>query len=251
MLCVPQDKILACCKAAVELNALTVTVPGHDDHDHNHDGGHNDDDDDDEDPPETLEADERLRTNLRRRSELALELDSMMVWLTHLPLCLGAGATQLAVKVRLILHNLWMLSTEPRLQSLAEFVGNVVSFTTDLGTEAGIADFQAPSIRSTLPAWMFPDAHGHGFRAPDDEVEEGFTDPHRPSNADVDADHPQGDRYVFPRALVIGGVIHVCHNLSWKMDQAMSYFDRWLAGLKSIVTLLHDDSTENCISTAA
>lgn len=100
------------------------------------------------------------RTNmisiLQRRAALASELEGYMTWITNFPLCLGQGAASLVTKVRLILHMLWMFASKPWLEHLAASLACVVSFTTDVGTEMGLADFEAPSIRATMAPWMFP-----------------------------------------------------------------------------------------------
>ena len=44
---------------------------------------------------------------------------------------------------------------------------------------------------------------------------------------------------VFPNSMVIAGVLHIFHNLAWKIDRSMNFFDSFLIGLKSLVTLLH------------
>ena len=85
-----------------------------------------------------------------------------------MPGCLGAGATGLPTKVRLILHVFWMMAKPPRLERMSSWLKQVVSFTTDTGVEIGLADFEAPSVRSVMPAWMFPSQHGLAVLPEDD-----------------------------------------------------------------------------------
>ena len=48
-----------------------------------------------------------------------------------------------------------------------------------------------------------------------------------------------GPQRVFPRAMIVPGILHVAHNMALRMDRHLSYWSDWLAGLQSIVTLLH------------
>lgn len=170
---------------------------------------------------------------LKRRHELTASLELLMQWVTNLPQCLGSGATSLSTKVRLILHGFWMFSTHPRLRTMINDIDNVVAFTTDMGTELGLAEFCAPCIRSVMPPWLFPGQQGHVVL----EIDEGVENL---DAADDDmADPVQGNRTVFSRSLLNAGVLHIFHNLSWKIDDAMPSFARWLDGLKALVTLLH------------
>lgn len=89
-----------------------------------------------------LSSRERVCEMLRRRAELAEGLERSLRWITNLPLCLGKGATGLATKVRLVLHLFWMLAPPPRLPNMARQLGDIISFTSDMGTELGISDFE-------------------------------------------------------------------------------------------------------------
>lgn len=177
-------------------------------------------------------SEEEAIATLVRRHELSTALELLMVWVTNLPQCLGSGATSLSTKVRLIMHGFWMFSEHPRLRTMIGDLANVIAFTSDMGTELGLAEFQVPCIRAAMAPWMFPEQHGH----PVLPVDEGLAD----ANADDDADcDPMQERPVFPRALVIPGVLHIFHNLSWKIDDSMPSFKKWLDGMKSVVTLMH------------
>ena len=216
MMLIAEDSIVKCCMALNELISLAFRF------------------DDDRDTNQLL----------RRRSELGEELVGYISWVTNTPACLGAGATGLATKVRLILHCLWMMATPPRLPSLLGFLDRVVSFTTDMGTEIGMSDFEAPSVRSLMCPWMFPAQHGMRVLPADD----GCEDPDVPHGCDPETEK----RHVFPRSLVVPGMLHIFHNLSWKMDESMKYFAEWLVGLKAVITLLHykqnrDVFAERCV----
>eukprot|EP00969_Alexandrium_andersonii_P153991 6808192-Alexandrium_andersonii.AAC.1 len=53
-----------------------------------------------------------------------------------------------------------MLSLPPRLESLIRLANSTIGFATDLGTEVGVADFQAPTVRSSMAPWLFPERSG-------------------------------------------------------------------------------------------
>jgi hypothetical protein len=49
-----------------------------------------------------------------------------------------------------------------------------------------------------------------------------------------------GSQHVFKHAIISGGILHVVHNLSWKMDSCLSGFKQYLDSLKAVVCLLHE-----------
>lgn len=116
-----------------------------------------------------------------------------------------------------------------RLQSVIARSEAVTSFTTDMGTEMGLADVVAPTYRAALPPWLYPEAHG--ARVLPDHVDS--------DDGTVDIDEEMQSKRVFPRAMVVAGVLHITHNLSLKMDRHMQLWDWWLSGLQALVTLLH------------
>ena len=69
------------------------------------------------------------------------------------PSALGLRRTNLAHKAAALVHSI-ALETNHSLESLEAELSNVVSFTTDLGTEAGIPDFRCMSALELMPSWM-------------------------------------------------------------------------------------------------
>ena len=157
-----------------------------------------------------------------------------MVRIVNLPQFLASGAATLANKVRLLVFVLWMSVPPPRVASVRTVVANVVCATTDMGTELGIGEFEAP-LRSVLPAWALPArADEEGGLQEDLGLEADCVD----ASPDSVGDDVHGDR-VFPHGMIVAGMMHIIHNLSWLADSKLQHFDTWLAGLKSIVALLH------------
>ena len=132
-----------------------------------------------------------------------------------------------------ILHIFWMMGgggdAPARLGSVLRLAGSVVAFTTDMGTEMGLADVHVPSMKAALPPWLFPAAHGARVLPVDGDADGG----------DEGLDAAAGSRRAFPVALVSPGMLHIIHNLSLRMDRHMAYWSDWLSGLQSLVTLLH------------
>jgi hypothetical protein len=169
-----------------------------------------------------------VETLLTRRAEIGRLLESRFGILPSIPQMLASGNAGVSKNMSLFLHSLWMMVSPPRLLNLAMVCSNVVGFTTDMGTELGLADFAATSLRSVLPAWVMP-SQDAGLQA-----DFGFViDEEVGDNENVTA------RPVFPLGMVIAGNLHVIHNLTWFSDTKLSKFDWFLEGLKQVVTLLH------------
>ena len=68
---------------------------------------------------------------------------------------------------------------------------------------------------------------------------EGLPDHVDSDDGTVHIDEEMQSKRVFPRAMVVAGVLHITHNLSLKMVRFMQLWDWWLSGLQALVTLLH------------
>ena len=88
-----------------------------------------------------------------------------------------------------------------RLQSVIARSEAVTSFTTDMGTEMGLADVVAPTYRAALPPWLYPEAHG--ARVLPDHVDS--------DDGTVHIDEEMQSKRVFPKAMVVAGVLHITH----------------------------------------
>ena len=120
------------------------------------------------------------------------------------PCGLGVKASSLEHKLRSVLHSLYLHTPElppsTPLQSLRAVCANVYSFTTDMGTEIGIADYKVPHLSNVLPPWCNPGASS-GSLMPD------TGDPDL--NFDAQELEPQP---VWPNALLIPGLLHIIDN---------------------------------------
>lgn len=161
-----------------------------------------------------------------------------------MPQMLASGNASLAKKVTLLLHTLWMTIGPPRMHGVLNVCNNIMSFTTDMGTELGLAEFEAKDLRSVLPSWLSGKATPDGRLFRDD----GFI-------ADEELDLPRHTQRVFPSGLIVAGNLHIIHNLSWFSNSKLKSFSWFVDGLKHVVTLLHyrhhrERFIEHCVLTS-
>ena len=67
-----------------------------------------------------------------------------------------AKATSIEHKTRGVLHGLSLDLHRPLSHTLPSLLQQVVSFTTDLGTESGIIDYTTHKLQDILPEWLWP-----------------------------------------------------------------------------------------------
>eukprot|EP00959_Pyramimonas_sp_CCMP1952_P069737 1455598-Pyramimonas_sp.AAC.1 len=126
------------------------------------------------------------------------------------------------------------MSSPPRHMSILSALRNIISFTTDMGTELGLADFETYRLADVLQPWLLDQGRGS-----DDQLRPdlGF-ESHIVNYESVAPQGVLGER-TFGPALAVSGMLHILHNLSWFMDSKLRHFDMFLTGLKSVLTLLH------------
>ena len=165
-----------------------------------------------------------IRKLVLRRSDLGMFLKDEIHTHTHVPTSVGGkGAGTLEVKTGKLLHGL-ITETPPPLQAnVPRKLKAVASFTTDMGTELGCADFESN--------WTDLTEEWRGLRQHEDGIED---DAGAESSAAVD----YTSNFVFPEAFVISGLLHIVHNASAETDQHMEKWDWFVAGLSALVHLL-------------
>ena len=154
------------------------------------------------------------------------------------PAALGLKASSLEHKLQRVLHCLYLQAPDVQyatpLQTLRVVCANVCSFTTDLGTEVGIADYKTPSLSAVLPPWCHTPSH-HGLQS-------DMGDPEIEQAGELES--------VWPNALVFPGILHIIDNCLLDVDQHMPMWSKWLEGLKSIMKLLCNKAeTERYVET--
>ncbi|CAE7253642.1 unnamed protein product, partial [Symbiodinium necroappetens] len=146
--------------------------------------------------------------------------------LTHrlLPMAMGSGASGLDHKASALARSLF--AETQSLPDLQRVLSQVVSFTTDMGTEFSIADMAGLTLKEILPSW-----------ASEGQLERDFDDCEAeplPPQAQADS-----EGYFLPRAITVPGLNHVIDNMLSDMNQAFSCWDSWIGEFKPLVALLH------------
>lgn len=97
MLCIKDNDLKRCYEAGVELQELIWVVPLHD---------------------ALADLSDEEMELFRRRSELAIILDSFMLWMPNTPITMTHGYSSLEDKLSGFLHTLWLKTKEPRYPNL-------------------------------------------------------------------------------------------------------------------------------------
>eukprot|EP00969_Alexandrium_andersonii_P334720 14792879-Alexandrium_andersonii.AAC.1 len=63
-----------------------------------------------------------------------------------------------SAKTRSFLHGLMLETPSPHNLTLPVACANCVTFTSDMGTELGLADYEVPSWNDLMPRWPQPGA---------------------------------------------------------------------------------------------
>ena len=140
------------------------------------------------------------------------------------------GATTLTCKVAALLF-VWCFECRG-LAGLMQMLDSVVSVTTDLGTEAGIAAYKAEDVQRLLPSWMLAEPLRDAEEA-EPEVQPWRCRPN-----------------LLPRAIPVPGALHLMHNMNAELHNALEFFEPFWHGLKQLELLLsHRGRRERLLET--
>ncbi|CAL1151620.1 unnamed protein product [Cladocopium goreaui] len=139
---------------------------------------------------------------------------------THkcIPVALGSGKVSVEDKTSCLLHAM-SLECSSRV-GLRCHLDNVVSWTTDLGVEAQLPQFQAKHLDSILPTYVHQ------------TLESDLADEDQETVGDADA-FP-----IMPKALLTPGGLHITHNARQDLRTKMLWFDKFWDHLKAVAALL-------------
>ena len=177
---------------------------------------------------EEVDLDELVRCNELMQRSLAHH--------KQLPVAMGSGRTKLEDKTACLLHTLG-LESESR-TALFSHLQNVVSWTSDMGTEVQLPQFQALDLQGLLPGWL------HGEVLASSDVEQLGSDaegPDRQPDVPVPAApsaEPEQLQALMPNCLIIPGCLHIFHNLSADVHHKMEWWDPFWEQLKDVACLL-------------
>lgn len=134
------------------------------------------------------------------------------------PVALGSGKVSLEDKVSCLLHATSFECPTPK--SLQLHLSRFVSWTTDLGTEAQLPQFQARGLATVLPCYMY-----HQLESDVLESDSG--------NEGEDILKP-----IMPNAMLTAGALHITHNCSQDLHSKMAWWPEFYGHLKAVSNLL-------------
>ena len=139
-----------------------------------------------------------------------------------IPTALGSKRSDLIAKFHGLVHALFMELS--MVEELPRYMHEVVTFTTDLGTESGLASLPPDINLAALIPWA--------MTFDDPSVEE---DPLLKEVA-------ESQLSILRRAVLIPGMNHIMHNISGQLSSQLEHYQWWLDRLKPLVGLLNDRS---------
>ena len=175
------------------------------------------------------------------------DMHSMIIVTVLTPTVLGRARCKLSDKLHAFLHAMRLLV--PSLQELSVLLCGVVSFCTDLGTEAGIATVPPIPLLRAFPHETQADvSDGNGFRfVPDnagdsDNMDAGFRF-RRDSDIDTDdwleAAHCASPALCDLSASVeFAGPLHMIHGITNDLGSCMKHFPEQVGKLKNVCKML-------------
>ena len=138
---------------------------------------------------------------------------------------MGSGRTKLEDKVSCVLHALGLECES--LEAMPKHLRSVVSWTSDMGTEVQLPQFQALDLHSLLPTWL------HAKLDSDVADFDAEVQPVAPP-VPLEAEH------LMPACLIIPGCLHVVHNLSSDLHDKMEWWNAFWEHLQAIANLMAD-----------
>ena len=138
---------------------------------------------------------------------------------TFAPVALGLGRTKLSDKITTLAYAIML---DVGVQNMQVFLDSVLSITTDMGTELGLADYECSSVQSVLPSFVV-----------DSEMKLDVMDPEAEQLAqDVSLSH------LFRSCITITGMLHIFSNASKDLYKSLSCWESLYRSLKAIEKLV-------------
>ena len=161
--------------------------------------------------------------------ELMSQLHSCVKRHIYTPVALATSCADLSKKAQAVVHAFTLESRD--WQGLRATLNSVVSFTSDLGTEIGLAGVQA-SLRNVSPTWFLPLVQ---LASDEGEIGSSIGSLPDPGPAQAELDSVTG---LFPCCIAVPGVQHVIHNLNSEVQHSLSYWNELHSSLKTVEALL-------------
>ena len=155
----------------------------------------------------------------------------------HPPVALGSKKSGLISKFHAFCQQLFLETGS--IEYFPEWMGEVVSITSDLGTESGLSSIPPDVDPYSLLSWAPRFQAGSDQAPPEVEAElQGVS---------------QTQRSIFQRAVLIAGMNHILHNISGMIAARMVHYKWFLDRLKALVHLVTDFADrflQTCVSPA-
>ena len=117
------------------------------------------------------------------------------------------------------------------IEHFAEYLGEVVSVTSDMGPESGLHSFRISSLLDCFPPWF----QASLTASPPKLLTGDEDDDPKPIDIAWDAPKPWMDT-----ALQIPGALHIIDNLQKDLTTALPFWSEHVQRLKAFQPLLHD-----------
>ena len=142
--------------------------------------------------------------------------------LHFLPVLLGLRCTSLVQKIGALMHQLCLICA--CMDDIAAFFDQVVSVTTDMGTELGLAEFHSHDFRRLIPPW---------FEPLDPQDDTGGLLPHQNVRQ-----VSWSDAWLLAFAIPVPGMMHIISNLLIEVHEGLNLWSAMTAKLHEISKLL-------------
>ena len=169
--------------------------------------------------------------------EAEIDLAKTVASCVHRHPCLpvGLGRGDLLHELHALYHTLFLETGNPKL--LSHMVSSICSITSDRGVEAGYPLAPAYAFHDLFPSFVPPpvmQCDGGGF-----DLEPTGDEQQRLGDID-----PEPDRLSLQGSLAIPGCLHIVHNATRHMLNAMPHFEqRARPGFSALVDFLHKNFT--------
>ena len=141
---------------------------------------------------------------------------------TFVPVMLGLRCTSLAQKIGGFMHQLCLVCDGK--SALEEFLTGIVSITTDMGTELGLAEWHTDDINSLVPEWIRPATMQDDTVVLEDRA--------------AVAQRKWDTTFMLQWAMPIAGMMHITSNLLLEVHSNLKLFQPMSSKLEELGKLL-------------
>lgn len=155
-----------------------------------------------------------------------------------MPTVVGSGRASLAAKLHCLTHACKMTAKSWR--ACAAMINSTITWTGDLGTEAGIVEARA-DLTQLFGQWIVEEDAALNAPVPDaeDAGEFAFQAEHAPPGGQDGADGVEAAyRVDCSGSILVPGVLHIMHNATSDMERGLSYWSTFVGQLRHVARML-------------